>query len=542
MTVHPDYDFYNFRSEPDLEARNYSVDIEIRDGWGRFIGLVTDWIDFSFTRADEATDVEASGFKVPGSSAWAKTLMRANRMNVLVHIILYRDDKEIHTWTGRVERSTRKIEGPQGTITVDLISDKAWLKFILAQNSPFSALWIQSKQDLRSGQAVTVMKEYLTRNLTRIAHQDNGHILTGAQLAINWNIMNEPSRWSGLQGWMWPVTVVPSRPSLDKSPFISLLGRMTPLATLFNEVARDYNILVKAHYHVPGRDQAPSTLPMPRGGVWIDVVDMDKARSRGEKPSFFGQFTREISIQIRGLFGKYDTPRALKTTEVEDLKDWFGREETDPWVIFRYSREHWSNIEISSYSPTSSRTTTGGKSPESINRGIEFLINKGLQILAAQVGIPLPNILGGELDDVLLAYRDFTDKGMREELGPMTFYEEFVGNGLSPHGVEAAQLLRESRSGALGYRTAVFSADSASFPPFLPFEDFDILDQVGFEDPDAEDIQLERVRKIEVGGDREGINFEIVLGESARPEDPIAIQQRRNEMFMSAILALADAD
>src|SRR5699024_6680745 len=61
---------------------------------------------------------------------------------------------------------------------------------------------------------------------------------------------------------------------------------------------------------------------------------------------------------------------------------------------------------------------------------------------------------------------------------------------------DAAQDLRRSRHNAVGYQTAMFTGDMASFRPFLPFEDFDILDPVGWEDKIEDKIFTERVKQI----------------------------------------------
>lgn len=541
MAIDPEYDFYNFRAEPHLESNDYSVSIEIRDGWGGFIGEVADYSELQYSHASDVSDLEASSFTVAGSSKWAKALMRANRSIVLVHFVLRRGDEIVKVWTGRIERSVRSLEGPQGSISVECVSDKVWIFYMIAQNSAFTELWLQQKLDMKVGQAVTIMKEFLATNLTRIAYQSQGRIIGNIEAWQKSNFLNDETKWRDLQTWMWPLTVVPSKKADDRSPKVVLTSRMTRMTELFHEVAKDYNLLVKVHFHVPGRDQAPANLPMPRAGLWVDVIDKDKARSRGEKPEFFGQFVEDISVFVRGLFGRYDEPRFYESTDIEDLKDWFGRREDDPWVIFRYSKEHFSDIEISSYAPTFSRSLAGGNSPEALNQGIQLLVNTALKIVFSQVGILLPDILDGELDDILFAHRDFQDSGMREMLGPFTLYEEYSSSQVTAWGTEAAQALRSSRRSAQGYKTATFSATGASFPPFRPFEDFDLLDQVGYEDPDEDLVQLERVKLITIKADRYGIGFDMSLGEAERPEDPISVQQRRIEMLNSALNALANS-
>lgn len=74
-------------------------------------------------------------------------------------------------------------------------------------------------------------------------------------------------------------------------------------------------------------------------------------------------------------------------------------------------------------------------------------------------------------------------------------------------------------------------------PPFKPFEDFDLLDPVGWEDVDEERIIPDRMKQITVRENREGVSFEFRLGELERPEEPWAIQQRRNKRFEEALNA-----
>lgn len=97
-----------------------------------------------------------------------------------------------------------------------------------------------------------------------------------------------------------------------------------------------------------------------------------------------------------------------------------------------------------------------------------------------------------------------------------------------------------SRYNAVGYQTAMFTGDIAAFKPFLPFEDFDLLDPVGWEDSIEDKIFTERVKQITVSFSRDSpISFEVRLGELDRPEEPDAIAQRRHEAFVRAINTVA---
>src|SRR5699024_7302603 len=90
----------------------------------------------------DASDVEASSFQVPWSSPWGKTFMQANRRLILIHVLIYRNGVQItkKPWTGQVDRAVRKMEGPQGSVDVEIVSDKRHLKYLAAWSSPGSPL------------------------------------------------------------------------------------------------------------------------------------------------------------------------------------------------------------------------------------------------------------------------------------------------------------------------------------------------------------------------------------------------------------------
>lgn len=510
----------------------YTVRIEVRDGQGWFLGELGDFIDARFEFEAEADNVEASKITIPGSSPWARIFMRANLSVLLVHGVLYRGKKPVRVWTGRVERSSRKREDHQSTVTVDLVSDKIWLKYIHCWSAPFSTLAIQApKVNTKIGTAIHQMKKYAIDNLLR--YQDHG--LSYVQMVANSEYQSRPSQYGSVHTYMHPITVVPTDPNTDTSPIVVLGARMHSLAELWSEVAKDYNLLPKVHFHVPGRDIPPPNVTMPAEGIWIDIIDKDIARSRKTKESFFKSITKEIGVFIRGLFGRYDTPVTVDAYSISSLQNFFGDRPNDPWVIFRDSDEHWVQLETNSYSPMSTTSIAGGKAQEALNKGIELAVNTLIKLALAAVGVVFGDLISGELDDILFAYQRAHDKDMRNALGKYALYEDFDASGVTAYSMDAVQKLRTSRYTNAGYRTAAFNGTLGQFPPFRPFEDFDLLDPVGWEDADEGRILTERVKSISFSEDRSGVQFEVRVGEADRPEEPWAVQARRNDMFKQGI-------
>ena len=515
----------------------YSVEVEVRDGNGRLVGSVGDFVDLTVTFNSEASDVEASAMALPGSSKWAKTFMRANRRLLLVHILLYRDGNQIRRWTGRVDRSVRKREGLQGSINIELISDKIWLKYLMGYSAPGAPLWIQApKVNNYFGPAVHTIKRIASDNLLRIS--DNLGLLTGSK----W--LNEPAKWPGMQEKMPYVMIVPTTETEDTSPTIVSQVMMTPMDEVWQEICKDYNLLPSASFFVPGRDELPDRLSPTQPCVVLDIKDMDRTRARSETRSKWESTFSLLGEFVRGLFGQYDVPPTVDVYDPASIKDFFGHREDDKWVIFRDSSEHWSQIEVASYSPMASKSIAGGKSQEFLNKGVQLIFNLLINGVLAVVGLGFLGIdVGGMFDDVLFAYQAADDINMREFLGDFTLFEEFIGDGMTAFSFDSAQALRAARHNAIGYQTAMFTGDIASFRPFRPFEDFDLLHPVAWEDSIEDKLFAERVKQITVFANRsDKIRFEVRLGEIDRPEEPEAIAARRHESFVRALNTIMRRD
>lgn len=522
-----------------IDENRYHHRIEIRDGNGLFLGDLDDYEDLEWVANADSDDVEASQLTVAGSSKWAKTLMRANMRILLVHILLYRGDKMVKLWTGRVDRSVRSREGSQSSIKVELISDKGWFGYLHFWSAPFAALWVQiPKKRIKTGPAIFIMKQFLIDNLLRL--QSSASISQKARLSL---YHENPSTWSTIQQHMYPLMVVPTPYEQDGSPTSVLTIRMNSAAEAMTDLCKDFNLLPTATFHVPGRDPAPPNVIMTRPGVVIDIVDKDKSRTGHGPPSLWQQISSILSPFFKGMFGRYDVPPVLDTSNIDDLKGYFGGE-TEPWVIFRESPKHWSSTEVAAYAPTTSSSIAGGKSHDFLNKGITLLANSAIQFAFSMIGLGfIGNLITGELDDLFFAYQKADDNNLREVLGDFTFFENYDGQGTTAYSMDSAQALRSMRYAAIGYKTATFSGGAESMPPFRPFEDFDILDPLAWEDRDEDRIIPERLKQIKVTESRsEGVSFSFSLGEIERPEDPWSIQQRRNDRFKQAIDAAFMAD
>jgi putative minor tail subunit len=531
-----------------VESDNeYTVRIEVRDGTARYLGDVGDWSDLSITWTSEADSSDASSFTIGGTSAWSKHFMRSNLQVCLVHFLVYRAGSLIKTWTGRVSRSTRTGNGPQSTIKVELDHDKVWLQHILAWPSPFAVLNAQfPKRDIALGPAIHVMKDYVIKAAVRL--QANQHrLIANYKLA---DYQNDPGKWRDLQSFMHPVIVPPTPKGADTTPNVALVAEMTPISELVAETCKDNNILPDVYCYVPGRDPKISGINMAKPGIVIDFVDKDRTRLNPTYRSFFAEITREIRTFIRGIFGRYDIPPSLQpTVDTKFLRDFFGTDTgryNVSWPILRSSDEHWHQQEVNAFAPTTYCSITGGKSNEFLNQGIKLIARTLIQQVLRLIGIGFSALTGwitGKLEDIFFAYQRAEDSDQKRFLGDFALPEDYGGKGYTAYSRDAAQALRMQRYSALGYKTAQFTGNVNSFLPFRVFEDFDLLDPVGWEDDDSDRIIPERLKQVTLTANREnGVVFEVRLGESDRPEEPWAIQSRRNAQFLRAITAAFNAE
>ena len=519
--------------EDDYGPDGYQVYIELRNGNADLVGVINDYTEASFSFSADASDVEASSMTLPWSSPWAKTFMRANMRVLLVHCIIYREGVPITApWTGRVDRAVRKMEGPQGSVNVELVSDKQHLKFIQAWSNPGNSLVLQApKTKTYIGPAVHTMKRVLSDNLLRLGDSFGGNLA----LVENW--MDKPNKWKTIYSRFPNHMVIPTQEDEDTAPTIVTQVKMTTMDEVWQEACKDYNLLPTVRMYIPGRDPAPKRITVQGPTVIYDIVDKDKARTQKEIAPRWKTAFHDMGTFVRGLFGRYDTPPAIEVNDPESLADFLGRQETDPWVIFRDSKQHWASREVASYAPTASTSISGGKSQDFLNKGSQLMFNTLIRGALAAVGLGYVGIdVGGTFDDVLFSYQKAEDKDMRSYLGKFTYFEEFVGDGTTAYSFDAAQNLRSARYNAVGYQTAMFTGDLVSFRPFRPFEDFDLLDPVGWEDAAEDRIFTERVKQITVTMNRDRrISFEVRLGELERPEEPDAIAQRRHEEVVRAL-------
>lgn len=216
------------------------------------------------------------------------------------------------------------------------------------------------------------------------------------------------------------------------------------------------------------------------------------------------------------------------------------------WPILRSSDEHWHQQEVNAFAPTTYCSITGGKSNEFLNQGIKLIARTLIQQVLRLIGIGFSALTGwitGKLEDIFFAYQRAEDPDQKRFLGDFALPEDYGGKGYTAYSRDAAQALRMQRYSALGYKTAQFTGNVNSFLPFRVFEDFDLLDPVGWEDDDSDRIIPERLKQVTLTANREnGVVFEVRLGESDRPEEPWAIQSRRNAQFLRAITAAFNAE
>lgn len=524
--------------------KGYRFDIEVFSGAGQYLGEVGDFNDLQIEFSSEITDLDVASFTIPSTSIWSPFFTNSKLQVILVHILIYDEDGVCKKWTGRVDDVVLGAEWSPGNATVNLVSDKLWFKHIVCWSAPFAPLQVQApKRRVKTGPAVSQMKQFIIDNLIRI--QSGKSRVEQVQLS---KYNKDPSQFDTVADFMHPVVMLSKRENEDTSPVVALMAQMTPADELCHEVCTDYNLLASAEMYIPGRDE-----PLPwfngritKPTVVLDIVDKDLTRTRSQWQPKWQQLSKEALVFLRGLFGRYDTPppSLVNIENKEALKQFFGDQNGDPWVIFRRSYEHWGKYSYRIVSPRATKSIAGGKSQDFLNKGISLLVNTAIKGALSMIGLAfVGDIITGELDDILLAYQVADDSKLRETLGDFALFESYDGKGVTAYSFDSTQALRQSRTENMGFYAAEFTGGLSAFKPFRIFRDFDLLDPVGWESDDGETIYTERVKKISVkyGRDSEP-QFEISLGRSERLDDPMEITKRQQARFNVALKAALNVD
>ncbi|BAC17666.1 hypothetical protein HMPREF0290_0866 [Corynebacterium efficiens YS-314] len=383
-----------------------------------------------------------------------------------VHMVVQEPDGT--QWGYRVHELSIEIGGSHGG-TVEIIGLRPlehWKHMVLKSNpnSPneFQLLW----SDIRQGQSMKIIKEYIHRNLER---EMQPLVLLG-----QWDV-SQPSAWSGVDTSRWPVIMNPRIPP-EATEWAVIEARYDNAWDALHATATAAGLILKAEYWFPGQPQpAPDFWTLTQPTIVLDVVD--RSIHRGA--------TGDIREPLRTLKRMFLSPGEGELADLVQFDPGAAATESglQPWVVWKPTEYQAISRFVISKS-TDSKFTIGGQSPAALNT----VLGTGIRALAAGIGSLFPGIgpalavivgdIGSEMiKDRILAFQSFDHHRRRAHHGRLRYREiSKPGEAYSISAVQQGVAAMEETGGGISFEIAV--VDDA---PYKLDRDYAVGDQVGVE-------------------------------------------------------------
>lgn len=435
-------------------------------------------------------------------------------------------------WGGKVETIVdEETKGRPTVTTITAVSNRIHLRHIMLAATPVMPHAVQPlRMFLWGGPCVTACSTAVLINLFRI------YTLNG-WWPLPRNIM-DPSTWlENINPLNWPVQVMPVRPLLDQSRWVTIGSRWQSAETVLTPAMKDAGVICHAYTWLPG-DPAPyeafgplkETLKPQRACVILSFEDQSGVT--GPTGTALDGLVNLFAVTLDNLF-----------TETLIAVDADGDGQTDPFIRkllgvapkrppFVYRDTGYGGVNSRTMVIHKAKAVTivvGGRSPGWVNQAITWGIRYGLsQIALAISSIPgapaqtpgsegLDNLYQGQLDNTLLAFMPFVDPRRSAAAGPYARNEHFEsGTGFSFSSILTA---RQGWWSTRPYTS--FKFDVGDGAPYVLGEDIRLGSRVSAERRGV--VYTDQIMAIKRRGDRNSSGRPVIsFGDDSREEDPVA--------------------
>lgn len=335
-----------------------------------------------------------------------------------LHIVLEGPGGQSERLAWRVSR----ITDSQNVIKIEAKSFYRYIEKIALRSDPSRSVNVQlSYRDLRSGDSLRVIKEFLTVNLMR-QFQPGG-------ISGGWSLWS-PQAWANMNPNLWPAIVNPVHKS-ESTQFTVLDARFDMAADMFKETLNAAGLMITTELWLEGDPQpAPDHVHLSMPTIWIDVVPRQWDTSA----------TGNALDLLEGVFRSWDidanAPRVgLGTTEATASGHL-------PWVVWRPDDMAKITSDFTIVKSEDSFATVGGRSPEVINLALGAASKSLIQGIAAALAAAMPqfspliaaagvflgDLSAESLKDKFFAWNTFEDADRAAAQGRYR-YRDAVGSG-----------------------------------------------------------------------------------------------------------------
>lgn len=407
-----------------------------------------------------------------------------------------------------------RITDPAGTGGADMVTVEAkslyrYVEKIAFYASPGDPLIAQLRyRDLRAGQSLKVIKEFLLVNLMR-------DFQPGA--VRGWD-MWQPSAWTGMNPDLWPAMVNPINPDIT-TPFTVLDARFDMAGEMIKETLDAAGLLLTVDVWLEGDEQPfPDHTVLTRPTLLIDVVPRQ----------FDTAVTGTPADLLRGLVRTFDSqanaPRVglgtLPATAAGRL----------PWVVWRPEDMASVTSDFTVVKSEDSYVIVGGRSPEALNRlvagsakaifgGVGAALAGAIPVFGGLIqaaAIFLGEVVGESLQNKLFAWQSFLDSMRRAAHGRFAYRVQVAaGDGWTLSAFQQGFQMLQAGAGAI---TVGFTVDDQCV--YEQGRDYSVGDQTGVVHRDR--VFATFVSKTSRGRSMNGARIRsVTLGDPRARESPI---------------------
>lgn len=418
-------------------------------------------------------------------------------------------------WDGFVTRAAEVVDD-NGMKTIEIEAIHTWnhISTTVCWASPFAPLLAQWPRHwfmfggVRSVIHLTLIANYLRRQAFWSADQWNG-----------------APDWAEIGSIAWPIAVGGINVLTDTSPFVAVSLRFDHADVAFEPLLQGTGVCLEAAFYLPDADDEqpdPDWFYLDRPTIVVNTVD--KSNVVGATGTLLDGFTRFFeeffddgvtAIRYPDFTASGDYEQAYATTPL-------GNRQYFPWIW--YMEGEYSGLgasDISIHKPLATHVLVGGRSPGWVNAAIEIAIKNVLGWIGLLIGVPgLDALYMGQLDDVFLAFAEYSDGNRIQKAGPFAFQEHFVTGSDKAFTLDGLMAGRHGLHMTRGYTShKVTVHDNA---PYIlgPNADFWIGDQIGFRV--GNQLFVDYVTEATFTDDRKTPGrWEITIGDGADEEDSV---------------------
>ncbi|MEJ6013294.1 phage tail protein [Corynebacterium sp. H127] len=520
------------------DARRTPPLVRLWDGDWKFGGIVAGENEGTMTWVKN--DTGSCILKLPVHhhlSQWV--LDHQGRETENIHLTV---DKDGARWSGRLRKDLlKKTEEGQRFVELQFLHDYEEVKRIQCWSNPFLPAAIQfPRVSILAGPAKWVLKTMLLMNVVRL-NTSLWHLPDDPLDPASWSQAFNPDEW--------PIVVKPGSLLEDDSPWTIASSRFKFWHDMAAPTLEDAELMVECRRFLDGDEPPWPGATLRNGTLVIDIVDKSGRYSEtgaGTGGNIFTGFIRTITNLAENLIDEDET--IVPNPDMPDAykrKDWLGTLPQAPFVTYRDGAITGVEAAEFVHEPAQAvQVNAGGHSMPGVNEGISAAVqlagnNLGMFVFQPTAGTIIDTLLKPIYSDTILAWMSIKSPIRSRRAGWSHYHEHFAKGGDRAYTLSGLIAMREGfweTRARTSHKLKV--ADGA---PWFIGENglghFFLGDRIGSTiiglPPDR--LVVEQVSDLTFSWSREGMGWEIAVGDQQAAESPTSRSIRKLSELISTV-------